>query len=394
MATVLLIFGGWSPEQEISILSALEIAPLISEAGHKVVAVYVSSTGVWHAGDDLLRIQTYQTRGFAKLPLVHLAPVGDRFVLRSTDSATSQTPDVPVDLVFPVFHGVPGEDGTIQGMCEFLRIPYVGSNTIASAIGMDKVVQKALFRESGLPVLPSAVVTLRGWQESRSLKRLIELSFPLILKPARLGSSIGIKVARDEAELMTAMDEALRYDTKILVEHFVQTAVEINCAVIGGENSTASLCERPLAKNSFLSFEDKYVGPQQTKMSKSGLSVAAATNQSERSAGFANRVFPADIDQKLAAEISMLACRAFDVIEADGVARVDFLVVGGEPFINEINTIPGSLGIHLWSGGRAGQVLMLDAMVKRGLQRFTAATAPAAPRPHLFLEPATARLSA
>ena len=241
-----------------------------------------------------------------------------------------------VDMVFTALHGTFGEDGSIQGYFDTLNIPYIGCSTLSAAVGMDKKTMKDVFRSHGIPVMNGESFYRREWREDKDkVKAAIEkIGYPVFVKPANLGSSIGISKVKDPSELDEAMDLACQYDRKILVEEAAENPREINCAVLGyaGDVMTSAL-EEPLGWKDLLSFEDKYVsGNKKTGGSKEGNA----------------RNCPANVEEGLKKEIEELAKKAFTAIDACGTARIDFLVNEKGTFVNEINTLPGSMGFYLW----------------------------------------------
>jgi D-alanine-D-alanine ligase len=263
-----------------------------------------------------------------------------------------------LDVVVPVIHGTHGEDGTLQGLLELADLPYVGSNTVASAIGMDKIMAKGVFREQGLRVVDYVSFTRNDWEEKAAeiTARIGEqLGFPAFVKPANLGSSIGISRVESAEELSDAVEVALSYDSRALVERAVQGAMEINCSVIGNEEPIASVCEQPVSWEQFLTFDDKY-------LNNAGAGMKGA-----------ERRIPAPIPDAKTAEIRQLAVAAFNAIGCKGIARVDFLVEQSTPgefgdvYINEVNTIPGSYSFYLWSASGVTPVQLMDRLIDYAL---------------------------
>jgi D-alanine-D-alanine ligase len=238
--------------------------------------------------------------------------------------------------VFPAMHGTNGEDGTLQGLLELTGVPYVGAGVLGSAVGMDKVLMKAAFEQNNLPVV-SYLWVLRSQLKKKQEEVLAwiegNLRYPLFVKPANLGSSVGISRARNRDELQFALDVAGHYDRKLLVEEAVEAVREINCAVMGNEELVASACEEPISWESFLSYDDKYLHGQAGKGMK----------------GSRRRV-PADIPDELTHEIQDLAIKAFRAVDCRGIARVDLLVDRETQavYLNEVNTLPGSMSFYLW----------------------------------------------
>jgi D-alanine-D-alanine ligase len=301
---------------------------------------------------------------------------GGRLVLEpERRSRFSRTVHQPVDIVFPVLHGGSGEDGGLQGLCETLGVPYVGSGVMGSSIGMDKEVSKLLGRQAGIPVVEFVAIREAAWadREAEWLDRCeSELGWPVIVKPARLGSSIGIARATDRASLDAAIEEAYRYDGKVVVERAVRELREINCSVLGDpDQAVASVLEEPVSSDAVLSFRDKYL-----KQDAKGRSGGSKARPSEGMASL-ERVIPAPVDQAETDAIRDLAVRVFRTFECAGVARIDFLREGstGAVYFNEINTIPGSLSFYLWEPSGVPFPRLVDRLLEIALRQHHERTA-------------------
>lgn len=267
---------------------------------------------------------------------------------------------IDIDVAFPVVHGTNVEDGALQGYLKTVGIPVVGCDVTASAIGMDKYVTKLVVKESDVPVLDAALFTLSDYAEMDTMIAGIEkeLGYPVIIKPVNLGSSVGISVAKDRAELTRSIDDAFRYATKVLVEHAITNLREINCSVLGDENEAiASEIEEPLHTKDILSYEDKYVSNAKGSGSKGMASVS--------------RKIPAEVTPEKREEIRDLAVKAFQALGCNGVARIDFMIDedNGKLYFNEINTIPGSLAFYLWEPLGVPYKELLDRMIQLALKR-------------------------
>ena len=244
-----------------------------------------------------------------------------------------------IDIMFPAIHGTNGEDGTIQGLLELIDIPYVGPGVLGASVGMDKILMKDIYKANNLPVVEYSWFYRSKWEKDKD--QIIEdieekLGYPLFVKPANLGSSIGISKAKDREGLINSIEIAIKYDRKIIIEKAVESPREINCSVIGYEDELiTSLCEEPLGWEEVLTFEDKYVKSNAKGGKSSG----------ER------RIIPAEIEDNIREEIEQLAKKAFATIDARGVSRIDFLIdKNNKIYINEINTLPGSISFYLWEG--------------------------------------------
>ncbi|GAB6043564.1 D-alanine--D-alanine ligase family protein [Endothiovibrio diazotrophicus] len=372
-------FGGRTAEHEISIISAQQAIAMLRES-YTVVPLYLSKGGAWYTGEALLDIAN-----FKDLPAL---------LRRCTEVIPSLNPARPVlmaakpglfgslfgsgvaaeiDVAFPVMHGVHGEDGTLQGVFEMADLPYVGSSTAASAAGMDKVTAKSLFQAAGLPVLDSVWFYGAQWLDDADglIERMeAQLGYPMVVKPADLGSSIGVGKAGDREALREAVDLALEFTAKVLVEPAVEPLREINCALLGDRDGVeTSVCEEPLSADAILSFQDKYMSGGGKGAAKGGGGKGAS---GAKGGGMASlkRVVPAEIPAELEAEIKRLAVAAFRALDCAGVARVDFLLdQHGQPYANEINTIPGSLSFYLWEHAGKSFAQLLDEMIQLALKR-------------------------
>ena len=340
---VALIFGGCTPEHEVSIVTAHQVYLALKE-NHHVIPIYVTKNGAWLTGDALRDLSVF-TDGtlphppdFDKITIeFHPEP---QFVITGKHwlgrNVRKRTP-LPVDVVFPAIHGMHGEDGTLQGLLELMNLPYVGAGVVGSAVGMDKIMMKAILSENALPVLPYLYWTHHDWKTQRDavLKEVeATLNYPLFVKPAMSGSSIGVSHVKNQEELCTAAEVAGQYSRRTLVEKAVESPLEINCAVRGLDEPTPSVCEQPVTHTHFLSFDDKYIHQEDENSGMAG----------------AERKIPAPISEELTLHIQDLAARTFRVLDCAGVARVDFLVdTEHNVYVNEINTIPGSYSYYLWT---------------------------------------------
>ena len=339
---VALIFGGCTPEHEVSIVTAHQVCLALQENYH-VIPIYVTKDGEWLTGDALRDLSTF-TAGTLPSPsdfdkvTVEFHPK-PKFVVSASHwlgQKVRKRTVLPIDVVFPSIHGMHGEDGTLQGLLELMNVPYVGAGVVGSVVGMDKIVMKAILNESELPVLPYLWWEHHAWGIGRD--EIIEdvettLSYPVFVKPAMGGSSIGVSYAENQSELVHAVEVAGNYSRRILVEKAVENPLEINCAVMGTDEPTVSVCEQPVTQANLLSFDDKYI------------------HQEEGSSGMAgaDRKIPAPISEELTLYIQELATRTFQVLDCAGVARIDLLVdTDQNVYVNEINTIPGSYSYYLW----------------------------------------------
>ena len=341
---VAVFYGCRSVEHEVSIISAVQAMRAIDREKYDVTPVYVTKDGEMVTGDALFTIEEYRNLPvlLKKCHKVFFVRENGNVLMKSeTKGLFSKQKSVQIDVAFPVVHGTNCEDGTIQGLFEYLNLPYVGCDILSSAVGMDKAVFKDVLKNAGLPVLDCICFRAREYMANKDAiceKIKNKIGFPLIIKPVNLGSSVGITKVKEENMLDEAIMLALSFADKVLVEHAVTAIREINCSVLGDtDNCEASVCEEPFMNDEILSYEDKYMGN-----SKNG-------GQSKGMASLGRKI-PADISEEKSAEIRRLACDIFKAIGGNGVVRIDFIIdtETDTVYANEINTIPGSLAFYLW----------------------------------------------
>ena len=361
--TVAMIFGGKSVEHEVSVISGIQAINAMDTDKYDVVPVYMTKKNEMYIGDEIGRIESYKDIGalLAKSQRVILVNDNDKFALTSyPPKKFGKNHTQPVDIAFPVVHGTNVEDGAFQGYLKTIGIPFVGCDVTASAVGMDKYIMKTILKEAGVSVLDGRVFTLSDYADIGKMMDTIEevFGYPVIVKPANLGSSVGISIAKDRVALSGAIDDAFRYATKVIVEHAITKLREINCAVLGDENEAeASECEEPLHTDSILSYEDKYV-----------------SNAKGGSKGMASvsRKIPAELTPEKREEVRAMAVRSFKALGCNGVARIDFMIdeeYDNKLYFNEINTIPGSLSFYLWEPLGIPYKELLDRMIQLALKR-------------------------
>jgi len=338
MENIGIIIGGESVEHEVSIITGLQIYDNIDKSKYNPYMIYITKDGKWLTGEVLKDIQTYKNKDYSNTEerIPWKSPNKNKMILIHRDDKkglfSKKKNDIEIDVVIPATHGTGVEDGILQGILENIGVPYAFSDVKASALGMDKIIMKKVFRDEGLPMVP-----YKWFYKSDFIKNKVEvleksekLGYPLIIKPSNLGSSIGITKANNREELEESINVAVSYDKKIIVEKCLERAREINCAVLGYEKDVVvSKCEEPVGWKEFLKYEDKYVNKTKTK------------NDSKR-------VIPADISEEIKNQIENFAKKAFISINASGAARIDFLLEGDNVYVNEINTIPGSVSFYLW----------------------------------------------
>ncbi len=368
-------FGGKSVEHEVSVISGLQAAYAFDKNKYEPVPVYISKTGEMYAGGNVGEIEAYAD--IKKLTdtavRVNLVKDGNAFSLtRVTPKKFGSNVVATIDAALPVVHGTNVEDGTLQGYLHFLGIPYAGCDVYASAICMDKEGSKLIMKEKGIPVLDCVTVNSKQYASGNaSCLDLIEnkTKYPVIVKPVNLGSSVGIKKAKDREDLDKALDYAFGFSNVVLVENAVENLKEINCSVLGDIYSAeTSVCEEPVGSDEILSYTDKYVNGG-SKDSKLG----GAKTSGAKSGGMAQlkRKLPADIPPELEQKVRKYAKMAFQGLGCSGVTRVDFLynTVTEELYVNELNTIPGSLSFYLWEASGKDFATLLDDMMSLAFKR-------------------------
>ena len=355
------IFGSRSCEREVSIISAVQLMRHADTEKYDVIPVYIDEHGGWYTGEKLKDIHSYQPfqPNQAGIVRVYLDMTSGSGALLTTERgkglfSREEIRAVAGIVVFVVvMHGMNGEDGTLQGMLELANVPYTSSGVGASALGMDKILMKQFFRGADLPVLPSVWYTMTEFQADpgRILKETEEvLGYPVYVKPAKLGSSIGVSRAENGEELREALELAFEYDRRVLVEKGLTKPVELNCSVLGYDGeTTASPIEMPISGEDFLDFKEKYLAGGGSKGMAS-----------------LHRVLPAPIEDDLRIRIQEMSKSIFRMMDCKGVVRIDYMFDrdSGGLYITEINVIPGSLAFYLWENAGMPYRELIDRMVE------------------------------
>jgi D-alanine-D-alanine ligase len=400
MKRVGLVFGSRTVEHEISVTTASKVFEILRQltAEYETVPLYINKAGAWLTGPGVVRLLEVEAEGRACQEMARRKTLQQAYKqaldqLQRAETAPEVEPLFPapdptvpslcqhperrgwfrrqlparVDIAFPAVHGTHGEDGTLQGLFELAELPCVGCGTAASAVGMDKILSKLCFRGAGLPTLEATWCSRRQWlADEAAVVAQVEsaLRYPVVVKPAVAGSSVGIGRAANAQELRRAVGQAIRYSTRVLVERALDARIEVQCAVLGNHDLTVSETEELLGTGAIVSYEDKYLGrPERTD-----------------GADLAPSHIPARIPEALARRVKELALAAFRAIDARGISRVDVLVdrASLEPFVNEVNTLPGSLCLRLWeASGLAPAALVsrllalaVEAQAEKGATRF------------------------
>jgi len=368
------IYGGRSGEHEVSVASAASIIKHLDRSRYEPVPIRIEKDGRWtladkaptaiSAADVIEHVRLEAARPVRPGREAHLvAHPGEDTVLaierrmasaELDPSGAATVTGVGLDVVFPVLHGPYGEDGTVQGLLELANVPYVGAGVLGSAVGMDKAVMKTLFIARNLPVGPYMVVLRPEWHgDADAVTRRVteELRYPVFVKPANLGSSVGISKAKSEADLRTAMELALQFDRKIVIEAGIVNAREIECAVLGNDDPQASIPGEIIPSREFYDYEAKYLDDA------------------------SEVVIPASLRDNEAREVQRLAIEAFRAVDCAGMARVDFFVTrdDGRIYVNEVNTIPGfttiSMYPKMWEASGLSYTALIDRLITLALER-------------------------
>lgn len=356
-------FGGKSVEHEVSVISGLQAYNAFDKDKYEPIAIYITKDNELYTGEAVSDIANYKnipellkksTRVF------FMCEQGKVELIQYPAKKFGNSVVAQIDVAFPVVHGANVEDGCLQGFLRHYNIPFAGCDVMASAVTMDKYVMKTVLKDNDIPVLDCVTLNIREYQmdETTALHKVENrIAYPVIVKPVNLGSSVGIKVAKDQDQLLEALEYAFTFGAKVLVERAIMNLREINCAVLGDyEEAEASECEEPVSSDEILSYEDKYMAG-----GKSG-------SEGMRTA---RRELPVDLTAGRRDEIRRLAVRTFQVLNCNGVSRIDFMIDKDtdQVYVNEINPIPGSLAFYLWEALGKPYAELLDDMVKLALKR-------------------------
>ena len=350
-------------EHEISVISAVQAMESMRPDKYEIIPVYITKENEFYHGAELRDIKAYKNIGELMRKcrqVIFVTQGGKTYLAPYPPRLFNRKPITMVDVVFPIGHGTNVEDGALQGYLKTLNLPFVGCDVLASAVGMDKYVMKVLFRHAGFPVLDCLRFTLSDYAHPETIIEKTEkkFSWPVIVKPVNLGSSIGISQARDADQLEAALNTAFTFADKVIVEPVIVQLKEVNCSVMGdGDDAQPSECEEPHSSGDILSYDDKYMSGAKGKASK-GM------------AGLKRRI-PAAISPETKEKIQQIAVNAFKHLDCNGVARIDFMVdeATGEVWLNEINTIPGSLSYYLWEHSGVSYGDLIDKLVALALKR-------------------------
>ena len=365
---IAVFFGGESVEHEVSIISAHQAIEALDKNKYNVIPVYVSKERKLYVSDLLKDMSNYKDLKhlISQCTQVSITSEDNRVVIRPVKPSLFGPKELgTIDVAIPVMHGTNGEDGTIQGFFEMLKVPYAGCDLYGAAIGQDKVLQKNVLSDNNLPITNWFWVygSEMDTRQSEILDKVHRLIYPVIIKPARTGSSVGISIAHNDEEYLACFDEARQYDEKIITEKVVKPMREINCSVVGDSYScVASVLEEvsSVSQDELLSFSDKYLGGGKSSKSQGSKGMASTA-----------RIVPAPLTDEQTRLVQQLAKETFRVLGTSGVCRIDFLMDADtkKVYVNEINTIPGSLAFYLWQAAGVSFSELMDKLVELALDR-------------------------
>ena len=355
------IFGSRSCEREVAIISAVQLMRHADPEKYDIIPVYIDEAGSWYTGEVLKNIESYKPfkpdqKGITKV-FPDLSSGSGALLTHTKGSGLLAKEKIEIaariDVYIIVMHGLNGEDGTLQGLMELANVPYTSTGVAGSALGMDKIMMKQFFRGGDLPVLPGISISRTEYlaNEQETLEKAEkELGYPVFVKPANLGSSIGVSRADDREGLKDSLELAFEYDRGVLIEQGLNKPIELNCSVLGYDNDVeASPIEMPINQDEFLDFKDKYLA--------SGGSKGMAS---------LHRVLPAPIEDELRDKIQEMSKTIFRMLDCKGTVRIDYMFDKdrGKLYITEINTIPGSLAFYLWENAGMSYSRMIDKMIE------------------------------
>lgn len=365
------IFGSRSVEHEVSVITAQQAIKALSATGkYTIVPIYISKSGDYYTGDYLLDIEHFKDLNtvMEKSQKVHIGKQDGRgCLIKSPVKSLGKNIAAYFDVAFPIVHGSFGEDGTLQGMFEQLQIPYVGCSVMSAALTMDKIAAKMVLMASGVKVVDFYWFNSEEWyakDEAILTDCEKQFGYPVIVKPSDIGSSVGVSVAKNKDEFIQAVNLVRQFSERVLIEKYVQNLKEINISVLGDcEGHKLSVCEEPISANEFLSYADKYAGGGSKGGAKDGSSTGGMST--------AQREIPAKISKELQKTIETYASISFRALDCSGVSRIDFIIDQDDNtvYVNEFNTIPGSLAFYLWEASGKPFSDMLEELIALALRR-------------------------
>lgn len=370
---IAVFFGGMSCEHEISCISANQALKALDSTKYEVIPIYVSKDNDLYTGSELLELKNYYDldKLCKSLTKVCLYKDGNKVYMKPIKGLLAKA--TTIDVAFLVMHGTGGEDGSLQGMMEMLDLPYTSSNVLGSAVGQDKVIMKEILEYEKIPMVPWFFVYSNDIKDTYNDIEIKagEIGYPLIIKPANLGSSIGIEVVHKKEELLDALNECAKYDDKLVIEKMVKQLKEVNISVFGNANDAkVSAIEEVLKGDEFLSFNNKYLGGAKGKCGSK--SVKLVPTKGSKGMASTSRIVPAKLDTNQKEQIEEYALKSFKALNASGVVRIDFMIdkEDGTVYVNEINSIPGSLAFYLWKAVGVDFGLECDMLIDNALNVY------------------------
>lgn len=366
------LFGSRSVEHEVSIITALQAIQTMKAVGtYNIVPIYISKQGEYYTGSNLLELESFKDldQAMAKAQKVHICKQDGRgCLIKSPAKSFGKNVVAHFDVAFPIVHGSFGEDGTLQGLLEQLQIPYVGCSVLSAALTMDKITAKMILMASGVPVVDFYWFHSEEWfakDEELIAQSEKQFGYPVIVKPADIGSSVGVGVANNKEEFIESVNLVRQFSERILIEKYVSNLKEINISVLGDcEGHKLSVCEEPISANAFLTYADKYSGGGSKGGSKSGDAAGGGMST-------AKREIPAKIPADLKKTIESYASTSFRALDCSGVSRIDFIIDQDDNsvYVNEFNTIPGSLSFYLWEASGKPFAELISDLIQLALKR-------------------------
>ena len=370
---VAVFFGGKSTEHEISCISANQAMKALDPEKYEVIPVYISKNNDMYTGEQLFDLANYGNLDAlcAELEKVSFGKDGNKVYMKPVKTSLFKNKAVTVDVAFPVVHGTNVEDGSLAGYLEMLDLPYTSSDVLGGAIGQDKAVMKDVLQAEGIAMVPWFYIRENRFEKDYEtyLAKAKEIGFPLICKPANLGSSIGIEVIHSEEEFKEKVKECFHYDFKVVIERMIEDLKEVNISVLGNaKDHQLSVIEEVMKGDELLSFRDKYEhGGKGGKAPAKGVKTGGSKGMAST-----DRKVPADLTEEQTEQIEEMASRAFEALNGNGVVRIDFMIdrKDGSVYVNEINTIPGSLAFYLWDYKGIDFSKECDLLIENALKRY------------------------
>lgn len=359
MKKIGVIFGGVTCEHDVSIVTGIQLINNIDKSKYEVYPIYIHSDGEWYVDEKLIDTNIYAEfdKHKSSLGMGCIMPNKPGIVMKNKGLINKEN-FIKLDCVIPAMHGMNGEDGSVQGLLELANIPYTSSGILGASVGMDKILMKKVFEAHDIPVLPCTYFLRSEWKKDKEkiLNEIeSEIEYPMFVKPSNLGSSIGISKAKDREGLSNAIEIAIAFDERIIVEKGLEDLKEINCSALGrADDVIASTTEQPVSWKEFLTFDEKYLsGGKSSKGTKNGMASMS-------------RKVPADITDEQSNEIKDLTIKSFKALNSKGVVRIDFLIdnSNGKVYVNEINTIPGSFAFYLWEHDGLSYPQLIDKLIE------------------------------